>query len=160
MAGHHEKLTSGCKHLIMISDNSHSKYAVPRIIPGNAICARCLAERPYHKPDGPNGDWVRIEEDRMPIDGETQLIMLKQLLAPAAHYMEMSDFGDALTLACERFTEYATDICNPERGNWWHCMTIIHASAQLRFGDKPWLEYLKRNPKVFTVKGDNYHGER
>ncbi len=81
---------------------------------------------------------------------QAQLALLNTLLAPAPEHMEMRAFGDIWNTAYREFTNLESEKLNdnPERADWWNCLTAIHAIAQVRFGARPWAQYLKQNPLI------------
>ena len=82
-------------------------------------------------------------------NGEAQLGLIKKLLAPLPHFMEMSEFGDALQAAFREFNIASMD--SAERIRWSNCMVVIYHTAPIRFGSAQWIEYVKRNPQIYTT---------
>lgn len=90
----------------------------------------------------------------MPVNGERQLFSIKRLIACDPYYMEIEHFGETLKEAYGEFMQLNPSEHPIERANWWSALTAIHALAQLRFGCKPWQEYLKQHPAIYVVTSE------
>ena len=90
----------------------------------------------------------------MPVNGEKQFAMLKRLASPDPYYMTLEHFGEALKHAYEMHDSLRDNTDHPERANWWECMIAIHSFGRLRFGARPWSDYLKQTPAIYNATSE------